>query len=474
MFHDTHHYTAAETSKICWGVPGLGPYALHQPSSTTGQGDDIFPSLVEDGDDYLCQIVDSLVVPSVVLKRRKLASKTSEDAFYDSTAAVKETVTPLCSAISPSIAFVSIAHTYGQLTCMDMSTNAEYVVGGFDNSIVRLWHNTPEETSHHKSDHMMRTALPRINNVPNAHVLKSLREDIDAKDDKTTTFIGHSKTVLSVSIDSSTTCVNSARMVVSSAADETIRLWDSRLGQCVAKYSSGDSQGSAWSVCFSPLGYYFLAGYQGGMGALYCSDRLTCLRVFSGHASDVTCCAWHPNMCYAVTGSDDCTVRLWDIRKKGRCVRLLAGSSSYKLSTPCSIQTSECGRMIAAGCEDGSIAVWDIDSGQLHAVLREGHGVSPAHSLSFNHPEKNESMETNLSNVLVSGGADNTVSLWDLSTLSSNIQTCTSAAQSVKVTPIILNPHKVYHTKSTPVYFVKYNKQNMIYGGGPFLSSGIA
>lgn len=46
--------------------------------------------------------------------------------------------------------------------------------------------------------------------------------------------------------------------------------------------------------------------------------------MLAGHHSDVSAVAWHPNGHYLASGSDDRTLRLWDVRD-GKSCRVLVG-----------------------------------------------------------------------------------------------------------------------------------------------------
>ena len=61
--------------------------------------------------------------------------------------------------------------------------------------------------------------------------------------------------------------------------------------------------------------------------SLYATDRVSQVRLMTGHTSDATCVTWHDNGTLIASGSDDKTVRVWDIRD-GNSVRLLQGSNS--------------------------------------------------------------------------------------------------------------------------------------------------
>ncbi len=159
--------------------------------------------------------------------------------------------------------------------------------------------------------------------------------------------------------------------------DLTVRLWDSYLARCVAVYQTGASHGGGgtpWDVSFAPFGLYFCVAMQNRVAGLFCTDHLTMLRAFAGgHSSDVTRVAWHPNMSFVLTASDDNTVRVWDVRTS-KCVRcyqclLLTGGNSGGLGSGSStgggvssLAVSPCGTLFAAGMDGGAVLLFELVS----------------------------------------------------------------------------------------------------------------
>jgi WD40 repeat protein len=84
---------------------------------------------------------------------------------------------------------------------------------------------------------------------------------------------GHSKSIYGVSQN------DTGRLILSSSADETVRLWDTSVSQCVGKYTC---LGPSWGVSFGPLGYYFATANQDMTASLYSTDRPAPLRLFTG------------------------------------------------------------------------------------------------------------------------------------------------------------------------------------------------
>ena len=95
------------------------------------------------------------------------------------------------------------------------------------------------------------------------------------------------------------------------------------------------------------------------------------------------------------SGSDDNTVRLWDV-ETGACVRTLEGHRSDVWS----VCFSPDGRMVASGSDDKTVRLWDVETGACVKTL-EGHGGG-GYSVCFSPDGKQ----------LASGSWDETVWLW--------------------------------------------------------------
>ncbi len=92
-----------------------------------------------------------------------------------------------------------------------------------------------------------------------------------------------------------------------------------------------------------------------------------CLRALEGHTSDVYSVAWSTDQLRALSGSADCTVRLWDV-ETGRCLRVLEGHTAVVNSVAWSTDQLHA----LSGSGDNTVRLWDVETGRCLYVL-EGH-----------------------------------------------------------------------------------------------------
>lgn len=118
----------------------------------------------------------------------------------------------------------------------------------------------------------------------------------------------------------------------------------------------------------------------------------------TGHSGPVEALAMTPDGRMLVSGSEDCTLRLWDLDNK-RCMSVLAGH----YGSVCSVAITPDGKTVISGSEDKTIRVWDVQSGRQQQVLLGN--LAEIHALAVS-PD---------GLTLVSGGSDSSIILWDLS-----------------------------------------------------------
>ena len=244
------------------------------------------------------------------------------------------------------------------------------------------------------------------------------------------------------------------RFLLSSSADQTVRLWSLASRSNVVVYPAHHY--SIWDVTFSPVGYYYATASCDTTARLFSTDRTVPLRMFVGHLSDVLVVKFHPNSNYIATGSSDRTIRLWDVQS-GHCIRLFSGH--YGSIT--TLAFSPNGRLLAAAGEDLYITIWDLSTGKRLDTL-VGH-TSRICDIAF-------SQEGSL---LASGGKDTTVKLWDTSSFGQTPCSLPAFTPSrVRLSSDIITPSSsllsTFYTKDTPVQAVQFTASNLLLVGGTY------
>ena len=102
----------------------------------------------------------------------------------------------------------------------------------------------------------------------------------------------------------------------------------------------------------------------------------------SGHEDDINCVRAFGGGLGVASGSDDATVRLWDVRaRRARQVFEPRPESSTlpsynALSGVTAIDFTARGRYLLATADDGTLRVWDVASGALELCTTPADGSS--------------------------------------------------------------------------------------------------
>jgi ribosome assembly protein 4 len=193
---------------------------------------------------------------------------------------------------------------------------------------------------------------------------------------------------------------------------------------------------------------------------VWCCGAMRCLATLAGHTGSVECVAWGAGGQRLYSGSQDRTIRVWEVRGGGGCAEggdallvtcartlsghrgrvnvLVAGSRGgeevvasgaddgtaclWAPSAPSSkpaarlaghgaevsdVALSADGRVLASACFDGAVRLWDTATGaQRGAVLAAGRGLA-VYQVRWSADSR----------LLASAGADGAVQLWEVGAL---------------------------------------------------------
>ncbi len=151
------------------------------------------------------------------------------------------------------------------------------------------------------------------------------------------------------------------------------------------------------ALAFSPDGKRALSGSEDTTVRLWDLASGREIRPLVGHTGEVLAVAFSPDGKRALSGGMDRTVRLWDLTS-GRELRRLEGPTERVSS----VAFSPDGKRALSGSWDQTVSLWDLETGK--ELLRLGGHTSYVSSVAFSPDGKRA----------LSGSYDGTVRLWDL------------------------------------------------------------
>jgi len=175
------------------------------------------------------------------------------------------------------------------------------------------------------------------------------------------------------------------KYILSGSEDKSMKLWDLSTGREIRTFK-GYGEAISSNV-FSPNGK-FVASVFGdiwssvGNKDFIIWDAITgrIIHTFSGHKDIIRSVAFSPDSRYIASGSQDKTIKLWDV-SNGSEIRSFSGHLSGHKGIIYSIAFSPDGKYILSGSNDKTLKLWDVESGgNVKTFLHKGGGTAVAFS----------------------------------------------------------------------------------------------
>ncbi|KIM28403.1 hypothetical protein M408DRAFT_140845 [Serendipita vermifera MAFF 305830] len=182
------------------------------------------------------------------------------------------------------------------------------------------------------------------------------------------------------------------------------------LDVCEGRMEKWQTRPSAWYghtevidvVAYSPDGRQVVSGSQDWTIRIWDVETGTMVgKPLTGHTWGVYSVAYSPNGRYIVSGSYDRTIRLWDAETGTLLDQPITGHTDGVTS----VAYSPSGQHIISGSYDGTVRIWDAETGMAVGAPLVGH-TSGVSSVTYSPNGRH----------IVSGSWDQTIRIWDANT----------------------------------------------------------
>ncbi|XP_010691769.2 uncharacterized protein LOC104905024 [Beta vulgaris subsp. vulgaris] len=237
--------------------------------------------------------------------------------------------------------------------------------GGLDAS-VKIWDTSGNLKSTFGSP-MEESEFEWVTWHPNGHLVLAGCTDKNAylwnadKHSLLNVFCGHAEAV---------TCGNftpDGKNICTGSEDATLRLWNPRSGESI-RVIRGYPYHSSPLTCltFTLDSTLALTGAQDGS---LCATNITNGKVFTSeslHSGSIQCIGLSPSVPWVATGGEDQKLVIWDLQHSAS-----RGICNHEEEISCLKWLGETS-LVASGCRNGDILVWDTRSGMVATTFR-GH-----------------------------------------------------------------------------------------------------
>ena len=318
------------TNPVVLGVPNVEVNPLgkrEQPSSSSAGG------LAAQNEMKKVQVEKSTATYMVSITEPSLASKIEYAKDYLDRKLIDKNN-------EPDIVKVALKDMPATVTVVETSQNAKAVLAGFSNGQVSGYFFSESEWTKYESEPRAPGSKSNLKNI-----LDTDPEDV-VKSLTACKFIGHSGAISCISINYDT------NYFVTGATDGTVRLWNLRVGECLAVFKAHTKP--VWTVSICPKGFYFASGGADSLIYLWITSKSTPVMCFNQHEADITHLEFTESLNYLVSASHDRSLRVWNLDDASlvRIIFFPEVIKKFKLTMNADI--------VVCGGEEGTVFVWDL------------------------------------------------------------------------------------------------------------------
>jgi WD40 repeat protein len=202
---------------------------------------------------------------------------------------------------------------------------------------------------------------------------------------------------------------STSRLLASAGYDQAVRVWDVPRHVQLEPPLTGHA-GTVNGVAFLPGGRMLVSGGSEGTVRIWSTQPLSRLDfALRGHRGSISALAVDPRTGVVISGGNDGSLRMWDLatRKQLRTPLAPGSGRATRVLEPESVEVDDVavgsdGRLLVSGGEDGRVRLWNALTGkEMGAPIRAAVRVW---AVAISPDER----------MLASGGPDDTIRLWNV------------------------------------------------------------